>query len=418
MKNKTQKQETSLFKAGMIFMLFGIVVAVMNYLFHLFMGRMLGPEEYGVLGSLFAIIYIVSLSVSSLNLVVSKHIAEFHGKNEKEKIKMLFKKGFKKIALYGLIPLAIYLIITPLTAKFMNLDDYAGIVLVGLIAYFYFFVVLFLGILNGIQKFIWQNSSNFALMALKLSLAIFFVYIGFGVNGALTAFLIGVIISILIAYIPVRKELDRIDNESFDFKKIYLYAIPVFLSSIFFISIITLDQILVKHFFLSSNAGIYAAAGNIGKIIWYGSCFLAGPLFPKVVSLKARSKNTSKMLRKALAYTFVLAMLGCIVFYIAPSLIVKTLYGESYASATPLVFMFGVSMGIFSLIQLFMIYNLAVEKYNFIYIFLAGVIFEIAGIYFFHDSLAEIVKILLGANIFILAGLFIYNRKELLNNRE
>lgn len=408
------KDENALLGAGIIFFLFSIFTAGFNYLYHLFMGRMLGPEDYGILGSLFAIIYIASFSTQTFNLVIAKQVAEFEGKNQKGKIKNLFYAGFKKTVFFGFIGLGIYLLLTPFIADFMKIQSYSEIIIVGITSFFLFLGVLFTGILNGLQKFFWQNNSSFVSIALKFLLAVLFVFIGFKINGALAAILLGTVAGIIIAYIPIKSYFKNIEKQPIEGKKIYLYAVPVFFASMFFIFLITFDQILVKHYFSSSDAGIYAAAGMIGKMIWFGSSFLISPLFPKLVSLKSKGKDTSKLLSKAIFYTTALVILGCLVFYIAPTFIVTMLYGQAYVQSIPLILMFGISLGIYSIIQIFMTYNLAIEKYSFIYMFAVAAILEVLGIYMFHNTLVEILKVLLITNIFVLASFLIINRNDLI----
>lgn len=407
-----KKQENSLIKAGIIFLIFSGIIAVFNYLYQVSMIRMLGPEDYGILGSLFAIIYLVTFSTSPINMVVSKTIAEHHLKN-KEKIKFIYYNTFKKIIFIGLIGLSIYILASPFIASYMNINDLPGVILVGVIAYFSFIAVLLTGTLNGMQKFIWQNVSGLVATILKFSLAILFVWLGFKVNGALTAIIIGILISLYVSYIPIRRELRKIKQKRINLKGMYYYAIPVFISSVFFILIITIDQILVKHFFSSADAGIYAAAGIIAKIVWFGSSFLIGPLFPKVVELKAKGKDPSILLTRSLIYISVLVVLGCMVLFIAPSFIVRILSGHLYDSAIPLVGLFGVSLGILSLLQIFMTYNLAVERFKFIYLFAAGLVIEVIGIYLFHSVLSEVVKMVLITNILLLIAMVLFNIKEI-----
>lgn len=410
---KKQSNDSSLIKAGIIFFIFSALGAVFNWLYQVSMMRMLGPEDYGVLGSLFAIIYLVTFSTSPINMVISKITSEYH-KKDKERIKFIYTNTFQKIIFFGLIALSLYIIASPFIASYMNLNDLPGIILVGVIAYFSLISVILIGTLNGMQKFIWQNSSGFISTILKFSLAILLVGLGFGINGALFAIIIGILISIYVAYIPIRKELKNINSKKIDLKPMYYYGIPVFISSVLFILIVTIDQILVKHFFSSSDAGIYAAASLVAKTIWFGSSFLIGPLFPKVVFLKSQNKDTSNLLKKSLVYISALVILGCIILFIAPTFVVNIISGNKYLAAVELVGMFGVSLAIFTLLQIFMTYNLAIERFNFIYIFLTGVIFEIIAIYLFHNSLTDIVKIVLITNILVLIGCILFNKKEIL----
>ncbi|MDP2925330.1 MAG: oligosaccharide flippase family protein [Nanoarchaeota archaeon] len=412
--NSSKKNHESILNASIIFFVFVVVISLMNYLYQVFMGRMLGPVDYGILGSLFAIIYIVNFSSNTFIFVISKNIARYKAKNQKSKIKFLFKKLLSEVVILGLFLLIIFIFLTPYIARFMKLDNYFGITLVGLIAYLSLISVVFTGALNGLQKFIWQNLVYFISSLFKLLLAMILVFFGFKTNGALGAILIGILISLFFAYIPLRKEL-KTKEEKIDSFEIYHYAIFVFIASLLFVFIITLDQILVKHFFSSEYAGIYAAAGMIGKIIFFSTSFFIGPFFPKIVSLKSAGMNTTKLFRNVLFYVFIIASFEILAFFLFPNVIINLLYGKNYTGALNLVGIFGLSLGIFSLIQVFMTYDLAVEKLKFIYIFIIGVLFEVITIIFIHNTLIEIAKIVLATNLFILAGFILYNHKEVLN---
>src|SRR3989338_288780 len=128
-------KQDELVRAGGIFFIGSLSVAVLNYFYHVFMGRMLGPAEYGVLGSLFAIIYLTTFAGNTFSRVTSKFSAEFKGKKQDIALKYLIKKGLLKVSFYGLISFVIYLSLVPFIAKFMNLDNYTGLIIVGVIGY-------------------------------------------------------------------------------------------------------------------------------------------------------------------------------------------------------------------------------------------------------------------------------------------
>jgi len=191
------------------------------------------------------------------------------------------------------------------------------------------------------------------------------------------------------------------------------YLSHPFLTSLFLMMYITFDQILVKHFFSSAEAGFYAAAGMIAKIIWFGSGFFVYASFPKIASLTARGKDASRILVKSIAYTSILAAIGISFYFIMPAFIVNVFYGNKYLAIAPLIGVFGIAMGLFSLIQILAVYNLAVERFKFIWIILTGFIAEAAGIFLFHNTLVEVINILLGVNILVLIGMLIFNKKQL-----
>ena len=408
-------KQDELVRAGGIFLIGSLSVAVLNYFYHVFMGRMLGPAEYGVLGSLFAIIYLTTFAGNTFSRVTSKFSAEFKGKKQDIALKYLIKKGLLKVSFYGLISFVIYLSLVPFIAKFMNLDNYTGLIIVGVIGYLSLLLSIITGALNGLQKFVWQNSLSFVSAALKLGFALLLVYLGFGVNGALIALVMGIIVSLVAGFLPLRNELKTKITEKINTKEIYLYAIPVLIASVLPLVAITFDQILVKHFFSSTDAGHYAAAGNIAKIIWFGSGFLVSALFPKIVSYKAQGKDVSKLLIKGLVYTSFFALIGSGILFATPRLIVLVMYGSEYKDIVSLVGLFGLALGLFSINQVLITYNLAVEKYKFLWIVFIGVVFEFIGIGLFHSLLSDVIKIILLSQAFIMASMLIYNRKELFN---
>lgn len=414
MLDRLRKDE--LLGSGMVFLVGSLLVSILNYVYHLAMGRMLGPYEYGILGSLFAIVYLSTYAGTTFNRVTSKYSAEFKAKKQKSSLGYLMKGGLFKISLWGFLLLVLYLLLVPSIAIFMNLDDYTGLVLVGVIGYISIVGAIITGVLNGLQRFIWQNSLSFVSALLKFSVAVILVSIGWGVSGALGGVIIGSFM-VLILGLWVLRDLFKINIiKKPNTREIYLYALPVLIASVLPLLAITLDQVLVKHLFSSIEAGHYAAAGNIAKIIWFGSGFLVSAIFPKIVSGRAQSKNVSKLLVKSISYTSLLALIGAGFLMATPRLVVLVMYGSEYLDIVSYVGLFGLAMGLFSINQVFITYNLAVEKYNFLWIIFTGIVLQIIGIFMFHSTLSDIVKILLLSQLFVLIGMFLYNKKELFNN--
>ena len=64
-----------------------------SYLFHVYMGRSLGPAEYGILGSLLAAFYILFVPLEAISTVVTKFVSEFQAKEEYGKVASLLLAG-------------------------------------------------------------------------------------------------------------------------------------------------------------------------------------------------------------------------------------------------------------------------------------------------------------------------------------
>ena len=58
------------------------ILNILGYFFHFYAGRKLGPEDYGIFGSLLSLIYIILMPLNSLQTIISKFVSNFKVKND------------------------------------------------------------------------------------------------------------------------------------------------------------------------------------------------------------------------------------------------------------------------------------------------------------------------------------------------
>ena len=107
-----------------------LVGGVGGYVYHLLMGRMLGPADYGILASLISLVYLLGIPLGVLNLVVVKFVAGFKGKKDFDSIGSFFRIVNRKVLIFGLLLLLLILALTPLMSSFLHLDSFLPILLV------------------------------------------------------------------------------------------------------------------------------------------------------------------------------------------------------------------------------------------------------------------------------------------------
>jgi len=64
-----------LFSGSAVMIIGTNITNVINYLYHVFMGRILGPAGYGEMASLFSLLILISTVPSSLNLALVKFVS-------------------------------------------------------------------------------------------------------------------------------------------------------------------------------------------------------------------------------------------------------------------------------------------------------------------------------------------------------
>ena len=162
------------------------------------------------------------------------------------------------------------------------------------------------------------------------------------------------------------------------------------------------DILLVKHYFESYQAGLYASLALIGRVVYFISWMFVMLLLPTVVQLKKQGISTRPILFKYVIYIVIIAaciVLGC---YLFPNLIINILFGSEYIEIASLLWKYAFATGIFAVSNIFTYYYLSLDKY--VPVILSGVfgISQIALIIQFHASLEQVVHIQILAMVLLL----------------
>lgn len=399
-----------LFSGSAILMVGSMVSNVINYVYHLLMGRILGPVDYGVLASLFSIFYIIGIIPSSGSFAITKFIAS--AKNEKELGETF--KGIKKFVFkLSIILTLVFLISTPFIAKFLNIDN---IFLVLLLA-----PVLFFNLLTLVNQATSQGRINFfgyvvpgiVSSAGKLVFGLMLVYLGYSVFGAMVGIAIAVILTFIVSLKYV-KDIDAKKMKSFFSIKPFLkYALPVLLQSLAFTSFFTMDLILVKHFLTAYQAGLYAALSTLGKIIYFAVSPITSAMFPIVSKKKASGEKYSHIFTISLIATLLVSLAIVVVYYFLPNLAIGILYGKDYLVVSKELFWMGMSMFFYTACYTIVNYLLSIGITKVVAIPLFASIAQIVGIYFVHGSILEVIRV----SLFVMLGMFMVLISYLMYNR-
>src|SRR3989344_1622923 len=150
--NFKKNLKNSLVRENFFFFLATNILNVFAFLFHFYMGRKLGPEDYGVLGVLLALIYLFNITSGTIQSSIAKFTSIFKAKKNFKKIKFLLRNSVKKLFFYGILFNLTFILISPLLAKFLHIPVLPLIILSFMIS-FEFILPVVRGALQGLQKF-------------------------------------------------------------------------------------------------------------------------------------------------------------------------------------------------------------------------------------------------------------------------
>ncbi|MDD5746090.1 MAG: oligosaccharide flippase family protein [Candidatus Omnitrophica bacterium] len=393
--------------AGLIFVATALT-SIFSLLYQLYMVRVLDPVDFGVLNSLLPLMLFIAAPTGTLQTVATKFIAGFKAQGEWARIHTFLKVFFKKVTLISLAIFAVFALFSKSFAKFFKIDDPSLIIMVGLMMMGSTLLPFAMGILQGLQKFKSLGTAAVLSSALKLGFAILFVTLGLRVWGAFAGIVVSSFITLLLCFFPLRpyimfKTDPGADPNAgrLDISSVYKFCLPVFLGLPSFTVLTNVDMILVKRFFSPTDAGYYAIAQMVGKIILFLPTAVTMVMFPKVTECHVRNEGTKRILKKCLLSVGGICVLAGIVCSVFPNVVLKILCGKVYPECIPLVIPFVFSMTFFSLNNVFLYYYLSTHRDRAVYLFLIFSFVQVIGIVLFHGSLLQVLYVLSAVSFFL-----------------
>lgn len=374
------------------------------YIYHLIIGRLLGPSSYGTLVAVLSLMGLVATAFSFLGMVIVKFVSSAK-KEELNQIHLFFNK---KIIRFGILLFIIALLLVPFLSKFLSISP---IILIQLSPYFLITILVFYyrSFLQGLLKFKEVVISNNIDILGRIIFGVIAFYIGLSVFGVVG----GIVISSLFSLLFLKRYMKEFgkQGEKDKFSKgrdVLRYSIPVIITTVSLQSFFSNDIILAKHFFDSHEAGIYASLSTLGKIIFYGTAPVMAVMFPLVSKRHSRGESYRKILFLSVLLTGGISFAVTLVYYIFPEIMVNVLYGSEFIEAAPYLVWFGIFMTLFTLASLLLNYFLSKEDTRIVFIAPFIVVLQVVGIWLFHDGILEVVKVSIAAISFLLAILLIY----------
>jgi O-antigen/teichoic acid export membrane protein len=402
-----------LIKDSMILFIASSVVNLVNFIFHSYASRLLGPEQYGVLVTLLALIIIVGMPAMALQMTLVKKTAIFKAHNEFGSIEKLFKKTLLWFTILGAVYFSVFAAAGSGLGgikEFFHIDDAGLFFILGGISFIAILATVVRGILQGLQNFIGFGGTLIVDAAVRLiALYIFVSVLSWGTKGALATTFAGTTFAFITGFILLKQIFSYKESGGEVIRKmdLFTFAMPVFLSMFGLALLSYIDVFMVKHFFSSYDAGLYSATSMVGKAFLYFPSAIAMTLFPKAAESHELNRDTISLLGKSLALTAAICMLGIVFCFFFPKVIIGIMFGAKYYAIEGVIRIFGVAILPLVLFNILLNYCLAIHKYGFIYIMYAGIIIYATALWFFHGTFFQVIGMLFAVNMSILAFSFV-----------
>ena len=387
-----------------------LINGVFSYLLQLFLGRQLSIEDYGTFNALLSVFYLLSVPSAVLALSVVKVVSELLGEDKRPEITKLFWSLSRNVVIWGSgIVLLIYFFRNSL-ASYLNISEPILFLFLGLYILATFLTVPAQSYLMGLLLF-----NKFAvyvvfLGVLRFIIPVTFVYFGYKVGGVYTGLSLALIISFLLALFFFKKDFVKEENVEIKqlYKKLMNFSMPVLLIQLSLMALTNMDVILVKKYFLGSEAGYYSGVVTLGKIILFGAGSVTMVMFPEISALKSAGKEYMKRFKFFIIFQLALVLPATALFIIFPRFFTLLFFGNQFYNSIQYLPMFSIFISLYVLANFMISFFLAINKTNVFALLLVPIILQFVLININHESLYQVIWINIASTLILLVSLSVY----------
>ena len=387
--------------SGSLIMLISMMlVNVFNFAYNVVMARMLGPAEFGHINAAVTLLLLASCVSLAFQLVCTKFVARNDTAGGKAAVvhTLLGKAWIASLALAAVL----FLAQKPI-AGFLNLPNpwMMGILAVGIAVYAPLGVKR--GAMQGSCAFP-RLGGNFVIEALVRFVAgMGLVIAGYGALGAVGAISAAVIAAYFLPRIPPQLRVQPAIIAPPSFAEA-VQAIVFFVGQVI---INNIDILLVKHFFPSDPAGVYAAIAQIGRLLYFASWFgVVNAMFPVTAAAKQEHRKAHGI-GLPLLLVLGLSIMFIVLAGLFPHLIMGVIFGSRFVETGWLLALYAAATGLYSLSVVFIAYEMSrrIANTGWLQLVFSGAL--VLGIGIFHHTLREVilVRVILMAIMLVLVSL-------------
>ena len=395
-----------------------------NYLFQVAVARNLDVDDFGIFNSLNSLVVVLSFPFSIVSIIFARSSAQLSIKSISS-VKTLIMSGLKVMAIVGTVAFFFGIMAMPLIKQYFHLSLNSPIIFMLIQWSLSFLVPVIMGVLQGLKRFeaFGLGSGSYSVTRL-LTGFLFVMVLGWGINGAIFAEVLGSIAVITLGYWFLRDVMSTTQEHLGDnlWKDMRSFFFPTALFTSISLLLVNIDIIMVRHY-CPNEAGLYAIASILGKICLFLPGAFNYVLFPEAVLANESGEEGSRILWTTLVLTSLFAGGAAFMFYTFPSQVITLLFGIKYQQAAPILQYISLSMALMALTNVIATNSIAQSKFLFLWPLGGGMLMFLILIGLLHDSSLIIAQLLFLSTGFISVGVFLSyfllkNRKPKINVKD
>ena len=388
--------------AGALWLLAATTVAnVLGFGYQLVMARLLTAEQYAILIALFGVLILESISSQVIQSATAKLAAQYRARDEEGALHQFVRRWSTRVAIaMALLALLVVALAGPISAA-LALPTIA-VAILGVSLFFAGMFTFAVGLLQGLARFGWMGSVLIVQAGSRLVLGVAFVLLGFGVNGAFAGAAAAIAVSVLVAALPLapllraaRRATTTVELGA-DETRFFAFAAVVLLA---YAALTNVDAVLAPAVLSPAEAGTYAGAVTLGKIVLFAPIALGFLILERTARAHARGEPTERPLFVALGLVLATSGLAALAYVVAPAFFVNLVVGSQYPATVAVAPIYGIAALSNALLNLWISYFVGRGEMRVGLILALAVVVEIALLLMTATDAVSVARIVLAVAI-------------------
>lgn len=362
-----------------------------NLAYNIVVARSLGPRGFGHATVIYTILVLLSAVTLSFQIVAAKIVAQQGSRASKTAVYRLFHRASW---VCGICVALLLVAFQGAVAAYLNLPDSKLVSLIAIGAAFYIPLGARRGYIQGTCGFRNLAINLVTEQAVRLGGSVALIAMGRGLYGVIAANSAAVAIAYYTARVKLNGHLSnplRLSNAVHETCQ----------AAIFFAGQMIINNcgiVLVNHFFLAREAGLYAAVAMVGRVIFSFSQAVVNSTFPLVAGTSHEERRDLRVIATSLLLVFGVGLSVTIGLCVAPPDLWAHLFGSEFSIAGRfnlpyLLALYALATVIYSLAGVIITFEMSYKIANTSWVQLAFSVLLIAAICAFHSSLREVVLV-------------------------
>ncbi|CAN5204969.1 oligosaccharide flippase family protein [soil metagenome] len=365
------------------------------------MPRLLRPAEFAMLTQLFGILLVEAIGTQVIQSATAKLAAQYRARENDAALHVFVRRWLRRIAVGALVPSVLLVAASPLLAGALQLTT-LSVALLGVTLFLAIVLTFALGLLQGLGRFGWLGANLITQAGTRLLLGAALVLVGTGVDGAFLGAALAYVAAVVLAGFPLSQLLraahgaDQEPHLAPGETRFFLLAGVVILA---YAGLTNVDAVLARVLLAERDAGAYAGAITMGKIVLFAPVAVGFLLLERTARAPERGEDTERPLFLALAFVLVTSGLIALLYIVAPAFVTGIVVGSQYTETPALVPLYGIAALANALLSIWNAYFIGKGQMR-VGLLLAGALLAetVLLVLLAHDG-ASMVRIVLGVAV-------------------